>query len=242
MFANKIKTCYTAGAVANNGRGGAAEASKECAQGQGKTFGQRFDDTCPVTLMTTLDWVMLVFSRSNDLGCAQETKSGRLTTLPPPPDELHGREGRKGKKSGSNDMPRSLQKMLRLKARETRLMLFFQHAIAGVLCIQPERASLWTGAGRAGKQIKEESNCQQREAGSVSTCTWRPAGRRSGSGTSAGLASSEAGASISRRWRQQPAGGEACRGDRATPRRKQQRPEPAGGKASCCGCPAGPSG
>ena len=45
------------------------------------------------------------------LSCiAQETKSGRLTTLPPPPDEVG-----KGKKARTSDMPRSLQKMVMLQ-------------------------------------------------------------------------------------------------------------------------------
>lgn len=43
---------------------------------------------------------------------AQETKSGRLTLLPPPPDAVV----KKGKKhAGTSDMPRSLRRMLELK-------------------------------------------------------------------------------------------------------------------------------
>ena len=190
---------------------------------------------CHYAFSITVTIISTGLARFHDPGCAQETKSGRLTTLPPPPNE--------GKKSGTNDMPRSLQKMLRLKARDNALDVVTLPAcnLPGCCAFNLSEHSLWTGAGRAGKQIKEESTCQQREAGSVSTCTWRPAGRRSGSSTSAGLASSEAGASISRRWRQQPAGGEACRGDRATPRRKQQRPEPAGGRPAAAAAQQGPA-
>lgn len=42
---------------------------------------------------------------------AQEAKSGRLSMLPPPPEEVV----KKGRKQGSSDMPRSLQRMLQLK-------------------------------------------------------------------------------------------------------------------------------
>jgi hypothetical protein len=50
-------------------------------------------------------------------GLKQETASGRLTTLPPPPDEV------KGRKKRDNDMPRSLQRMLLLKVSEICLKL-----------------------------------------------------------------------------------------------------------------------
>lgn len=46
-----------------------------------------------------------------DCHCTQETKSGKLLRLPPPPDSIV----KKGKKN--SDIPRSLQRMLDLKVR-----------------------------------------------------------------------------------------------------------------------------
>ncbi|KAK9908843.1 hypothetical protein WJX75_003642 [Coccomyxa subellipsoidea] len=45
---------------------------------------------------------------------AKETKSGRLTMLPPPPEEVVKKKGKR--QQATSDMPRSLQRMLQLKA------------------------------------------------------------------------------------------------------------------------------
>lgn len=49
----------------------------------------------------------------------QEAKSGRLSMLPPPPEDVV----KKGRKLASSDMPRSLQRMLQLKVCEVYVLL-----------------------------------------------------------------------------------------------------------------------